>query len=92
MKERELLGLNDVILGKDFRPPYISEAVWAEYVQHVMSTHFTRHSQSDMDNQNRRVHGSITKHTDGSILFILHVKRILEFFLLHLFVLLVVFL
>jgi hypothetical protein len=77
MKERELLGWNDVIFWKDFRPSYISEDVWVEYIQHVMSARFTRRSQSDTDNQNRRVHGYITKHTSGSVLFILHAKRII---------------
>jgi hypothetical protein len=30
MKERELLGWNDMVVWKDFKPPYILEVVWVE--------------------------------------------------------------
>jgi hypothetical protein len=37
MKERELLGWKNVKVWKDFRPLYVSDAVWIEYIQQVMS-------------------------------------------------------
>jgi len=37
---------NDIAVWKDFRLPYILENLWVEYIQHVMSEHFTRRSQS----------------------------------------------
>jgi len=40
-KERELPGWNDMTAWKDFRLTYVSEAVWAEYIQHVMFARFT---------------------------------------------------
>jgi len=40
-KESDLPGWNDMGVWKDFRPPYISETIWAEYIQHVKSERFT---------------------------------------------------
>jgi hypothetical protein len=40
-KERELPGWKDMTAWKDFRLTYVSEAVWAEYIQHVMFARFT---------------------------------------------------
>jgi hypothetical protein len=50
VKERELPGWNDVEVWKDFRSLYISNVVWAEYIQHVASTCFMQWSQSDAKN------------------------------------------
>jgi hypothetical protein len=36
--ENELLAWNDMVVWKDFRLSYISETVWVDYTQHVMST------------------------------------------------------
>jgi hypothetical protein len=59
---------------KDFRPPYISEAMWTEYIQHVMSDCLVQQSHFGAENYNRRVHDSVTTPTssfevDGKILF-----------------------
>jgi hypothetical protein len=40
-KERELSGLKDMAVWKDFRPSYILEVVWAKHIQHVTPTRFT---------------------------------------------------
>jgi len=40
VREGELYGWKDVAMWKDFKPPYLLEAIWAEYIQHVMSKHF----------------------------------------------------
>jgi hypothetical protein len=34
-KEKELSGWKDMVVLKDFRPLYISQAVWVKYIQHV---------------------------------------------------------
>jgi hypothetical protein len=44
-----------------------------------------------MENQNRRVHGSVTTHTDGFVLFVSHAKQIVGMFFLTSIFLLVVF-
>ena len=51
-KESDLLGWNDVTVWKDFKPPYISETVWVEYIRELESanslfhyhTHWQLHS------------------------------------------------
>jgi hypothetical protein len=45
-------GWNDMADWRDFKPPYILEDIWPQYIQHVMSERFTRYSQSGADNQN----------------------------------------
>ena len=67
--ESELPAWNDVVVWKDFRSPYISEVVWAKYIQHVTSVHFMQRSQSDAENRHRHVHEFVTTHTDYSMLF-----------------------
>jgi len=37
VKERELSGWKEMAVWKDFRLPYVSMAVWAEYIQYEMS-------------------------------------------------------
>ena len=36
-KKRELVGWKEVAVWKDFKPSYILEAVWVEYIHRVMS-------------------------------------------------------
>jgi hypothetical protein len=31
-RESDLPGWNDVTVWKDFRPPYVPENIWAEYI------------------------------------------------------------
>jgi len=40
-RESKLPSWNDVTVWKNFRLLYILEAIWADYIQHVMSTCFT---------------------------------------------------
>jgi hypothetical protein len=80
MKERELSGWNGVVVWKDFKPSYVLEVVWAGYIQHMIFVCFTRQSYSGVENQNWYVHGSVTIHTDDSILFISYAKRMVGFF------------
>jgi len=74
-KERGLSGWRDVMVWRDFKPLYVSKAIWVEYIQQMTSKHFMQWSQSNVENQNKEIHGSITTHTSGSIMFGLHAKR-----------------
>jgi len=47
----------------------------AAIIQHVTSEKFTWCSLSDADNRNQQIHGSVTMHTDGSVPFTAHAKR-----------------
>jgi hypothetical protein len=40
-RENILPSWNDVVVWKDFRPPYIPENIWAKYIQLVTSERFT---------------------------------------------------
>jgi hypothetical protein len=80
-REREIPAWNDMAIWKNFRPPYISKAIWADYIQHMTSAHFTRGSQSGTENRHRLVHDSVITHTSGSVPFVSHVKRMVRFFL-----------
>jgi hypothetical protein len=40
VKKSDLPGWNNVAVWKDFRPSYISDTIWAEYIQHVTSVRF----------------------------------------------------
>jgi hypothetical protein len=73
-RSNSLQGWNDVVVWRDFRRPYIPEDIWVQYIQHVTSERFTRHSKSDADNQNWKIHGLVTTHNGGSIPFTTHVK------------------
>jgi hypothetical protein len=42
----------------------------------------SRHLQSDADNRNRKIHGSVTTHTGGSIPFNGHAKRMVRLILM----------
>jgi len=41
-RDNGLQGWNDVAVWRDFKPPYILEDIWAQYIQHVTSERFTR--------------------------------------------------
>jgi hypothetical protein len=84
-KEKELLRWKDMVVWKDFRPLYISEAVWVEYIHYVTSKHFMRRSQFSAENRNMQINGSITTHTDESILFVLHVKQMVIYIFYHIY-------
>jgi hypothetical protein len=71
-----------MVVRRDLRPPYIPDDIWAQYIQHVMSKRFTRHSQSGAKNRNRQINGSVTTHTSGFVLFIAHVKWIVRLILM----------
>jgi hypothetical protein len=66
---------------EDFRPSYILEAVWAEYVQHMMSERFVWRLHSGVENRNDCVYGYVTMHTNNSVPFISHTKRMVRFFI-----------
>jgi hypothetical protein len=82
IRESELQAWNNMAVWKDFKPPYISEAVWIKYIQHVTFTCFTWRSKSGAQNHHQRVHGSVTTHKDGSVLFVSHAKWVIRFFLI----------
>jgi hypothetical protein len=84
-RESELPTWNDVAIRKDCSPPYILEAIWVDYIQNMMSMRFTQQSQSGTENRHQRIHDSITTHTRGSILFVLHVKHMVRFFITFIF-------
>jgi hypothetical protein len=63
---------------EDFRPSHVLKSIWDIYIQHMMSGHFLQQSQSDLKNRAKEIHGFITTHTNGSILFVLHAKRMVK--------------
>jgi hypothetical protein len=77
-RDNGLQGWNDVAVWRDFKPLHIPADIWLQYIEHVMSERFTRHSQSGAGNRNRPIHGSVTTHTGGSILFAAHAKRMVR--------------
>jgi hypothetical protein len=81
-RDNGLQGWNDVAVWRNFKPPYIQEDIWPQYIQHVMSERFTQRSQFGADNQNRQIHGSVTAHTDSSVPFIAHVKWMVRLILM----------
>jgi hypothetical protein len=78
VRDNGLQGWNDVVVWRDFKPPYIPEDIWPQYIEHVTSERFTRRSQSGADNRNRQIHGLVTTHTGGSVPFAAHAKRMLR--------------
>jgi len=68
-----------VAVWRDFKPIYIPEDIWLRYLEHVMSERFTWRSQSGAGNRNQPIHGSVTTHTDGSVSFAAHAKRMVRF-------------
>ena len=73
-RDKGLQSWNDVAVWRDFKHLYIPADIWPQYLEHVMSERFTRRSQSDAGNRNRPIHGSVTTHTGGSVLFAAHAK------------------
>jgi hypothetical protein len=78
MRDKGLQGWNDVAVWRDFKPLYIMGDIWPQYIQHLMSKWFTRRSQSDADNRNQQIHGSVTTHTGGSVPFAAHAKQMVR--------------
>jgi len=74
-RDKGLQGWNDMAVWRDFKPLYIPGDIWPQYIQHMMSERFTQRSQSGVDNQSRKIHGSMITHTGGSIWFAAHAKR-----------------
>ena len=50
VKEKEFSSWKDMVIWKDFRPPYASKVVWKEYIQHMIYKHFMGWSQSGTEN------------------------------------------
>ena len=48
-RDNDLQGWNDVVVWRDFKPPYIPGDIWSQYIEHVTSERFTRRLQSDAD-------------------------------------------
>jgi hypothetical protein len=42
-RDNGLQGWNDVVVWRDFKPPYILVDIWPQYIQHVTFERFTRH-------------------------------------------------
>jgi len=78
VRDRGLQGWNDVAVWRDFKPIHIPKDIWPHYLEHVTFERFTRRSQSSAGNRNQPIHGSVTTHTDGSVLFTAHAKRIVR--------------
>ena len=53
---------------------YTSQQIYGRNILSTTSEQFTRRSQSDAGNRNRPIHGSVTMHTGGSVLFAAHAK------------------
>jgi len=77
-----LRGWNDMAVWRNFRPLYIPEDIWPQYIQYVTSEWFIRCSQFDADNQNRQIHGSVTTHTNNSVPFTAHAKWMVRLILI----------
>jgi hypothetical protein len=77
-RDNGLEGWNEVAVWREFKPPFISADIWMQYIEHVTSERFAQHSQSSADNRNRKIHGSVTTHTGGSVLFSAHAKRMVR--------------
>jgi hypothetical protein len=77
-RDNGLEGWNEVAVWREFKSPFISGDIWMQYIEHVMSERFAQHSQSGADNRNRKIHGSVTTHTGGSVLFSAHAKRMVR--------------
>jgi hypothetical protein len=77
-RDRDFQGWNDVAVWRDFKPIYILEDIWPHYLEHVTSERFTRRSQSGAGNRNQLIHGSVTTHTCGSVLFAADAKQMVR--------------
>jgi len=81
-RDNDLEGWNEVAVWQEFKPPFISWEIWTAYIEHMTSERFSRRSQSGTDNRNRRIHGSVTTHTGGSVPFSTHAKRMVRLILI----------
>jgi len=81
-RKNALSGWNDVVVLRYFKPPYIPEDIWVEYIQHMTSEYFTQYLQSGAGNRRQQIHDSITMHTGDSVYIISHTKRIVKLFLI----------
>jgi hypothetical protein len=77
-RNNSLQGWNNKAVWRDFKPLYILGDIWLQYIEHMMSERFTRRSQSGAGNRNRQIHRSVTIHTGGSVLFVVHAKRMVR--------------
>jgi hypothetical protein len=73
-----LQGWNNMAVWRDFKQLYILGDIWPQYIEHMMSERFTRRSQSGAGNRNRQIHRSVTTHTNGSVLFVVHAKQMVR--------------
>jgi hypothetical protein len=81
-RDNDLEGWNEVAIWQEFKPPFISGEIWTTYIEYVTLERFSRRSQSGADNQNRQIHGSVTTHTDESVPFSAHAKRMVKLILM----------
>jgi hypothetical protein len=81
-RDNDLEGWNEVAIWQEFKPPFISGEIWTAYIEYVTLERFSRRSQSGADNQNRQIHGSVTTHTDESVPFSAHAKRMVKLILM----------
>jgi len=58
-----------------YKLKYITYYNWAMYLEFVVLKSFIKHLRSGKQNQNKKTHGSISKHTRGVIPFIHHSTR-----------------
>jgi len=77
-RDRGFQGWNDVAVWRDFKPIYILKDIWPHYLEHVTSEGFTRRLESGACNLNQPIHGSVTMHTGGSVLFAAYAKRMIR--------------
>ena len=77
-RDNGLQGWNDMVIWRDFTPLYIPGDIWPQYIEHVMSKRFTRHSQSGAGNRNQQINGSVTTHTGSFVSFAAHAKRMVK--------------
>jgi hypothetical protein len=69
---------DDMEMWRRYKPEYIIDHDWAIYLEFVVSENFTKCSRSGAQNKNKKTHDSISKHTEGEILFIHHAKRLVR--------------
>ena len=81
-RKNGLEGWNEVAIWREFKPPFILGEIWMTYIEHVTSERFSWRSQSNADNRNRQIHGSVTTHTGGSVPFSAHAKRMVRLILM----------
>jgi len=81
-RENDLEGWNEVAVWPEFKLSFKSGEIWTAYIEHMTSEWFSRRSQSDANNQNRQIHGSVTTHTGGYVPFSAHAKWMVRLILM----------